>query len=101
MLSGETTWDRPKPTARGSASLSLPAVRKRRNPPHRFRLSKCPAPPQFLGPAPRRRGGFEDRCYVKEYRPWRAVDSSPFRWFIRVLHFTRAGECVGASAGGF
>jgi hypothetical protein len=29
-----------------------------------------------------------------EYRATAPVDSSPGRWFIELLHFTRLGECT-------
>jgi hypothetical protein len=35
----------------------------------------------------------EDKWYVSEHGSPTLVDSSPFGWFIRVLHFTLPGEC--------
>jgi len=36
---------------------------------------------------------FEDKWYVREYASPGLVDSSPFGWFIAVLHFPLPGEC--------
>jgi len=49
--------------------------------------------PQIVGARSAAVQSVEDRWYVSEYRSPGVVDSTPFGWFIRPLHFTLPGEC--------
>ncbi len=93
-LSGTT---HPPPQLRSKAGLGpgLLPYKEGAEPAAQVPLLKCPPPPQnrsCWGLRSAAVQSFEDRWYVSEHASPTTVDSSPFGWFIRVLHFTHPGE---------
>src|SRR6266699_3907065 len=54
-------------------------------------MSAPAAVPQFVGAGSAAEQSVEDRWYMREHGSPAPVDSSPFGWFIRMLHFHPPG----------
>src|SRR5438874_7862275 len=54
-------------------------------------MSAPAAVPQFVGAGSAAEQSVEDRWYMREHGSPAPVDSSPFGWFIRMLHFHPLG----------